>query len=472
MSSTMYKPDKATTERNARTLRELVKQPDNKLCADCKRNGEHTTCIFFLRFPPSSRMHAQILDGLRGTCEDSFFHVVSARRLISVHFTAGCISAYGVQASTAGWARTSAASNPSISTCGPPSRWRYSPCFTSQPAPSLTPPSPSRNGATVAQTSTGKPISEQVISLPTTKWNPLFASKYESRRWARDGPPPSDPSVLDSPAQLASNGDVPPAAAAPLLDNSAPTPTSTRPPARTHRESLRTPPRLDFPPCPKHVPLAPSQAPQSSSPTTTTTPSQPQPQQQQKPQDDLFSLDFHAPAPPFSQSTAPPQPPTKDVKQDILSLFSAAPAPAAPAQSVQPSNAFGQFAPVQASWDAFGAASSHGHTPSQSQSQSQSQQPISMIGTNGTGLWGVSSGWTGTLPNTTPSANIWGAPATAATGASNVGGTQTNAFNGLNATDIWGSSTARTNGNNGVFAAQPPASKKDDVFGDLWGDFK
>lgn len=32
-------PDKATTDRHARTLRELVKQPDNKNCADCRKNG-------------------------------------------------------------------------------------------------------------------------------------------------------------------------------------------------------------------------------------------------------------------------------------------------------------------------------------------------------------------------------------------------------------------------------------------------
>ena len=32
--------DKATTDRNARTLRELVKQPDNKNCADCRKNGK------------------------------------------------------------------------------------------------------------------------------------------------------------------------------------------------------------------------------------------------------------------------------------------------------------------------------------------------------------------------------------------------------------------------------------------------
>lgn len=43
----MYKPDKATTERNAKVLRELIRQPDNKLCADCKRNGVHHHFSFF-----------------------------------------------------------------------------------------------------------------------------------------------------------------------------------------------------------------------------------------------------------------------------------------------------------------------------------------------------------------------------------------------------------------------------------------
>ena len=35
----MAPQDKKTTEANARALRELLKQPDNKVCADCKRNG-------------------------------------------------------------------------------------------------------------------------------------------------------------------------------------------------------------------------------------------------------------------------------------------------------------------------------------------------------------------------------------------------------------------------------------------------
>ena len=35
----MAPQDKKTTEANTRALRELLKQPDNKVCADCKRNG-------------------------------------------------------------------------------------------------------------------------------------------------------------------------------------------------------------------------------------------------------------------------------------------------------------------------------------------------------------------------------------------------------------------------------------------------
>ena len=41
----MSPQDKATTERHARTLRELVKRSENRVCADCKHNG---TSIFSL----------------------------------------------------------------------------------------------------------------------------------------------------------------------------------------------------------------------------------------------------------------------------------------------------------------------------------------------------------------------------------------------------------------------------------------
>ena len=79
-----------------------------------------------------------------------------------------------------------------------------------------------------------------------------------------------------------------------------------------------------------------------------------------------------------------------------------------------------------------------------------------MMGTTGTGLWGVSSGWNGTPTSSSATPNIWGAPAAANT---------TSAFN---TTDIWGGASNTTHASSGLSTA----SKKDDVFGDLWGDFK
>lgn len=300
-----------------------------------------------------------------------------------------------------------------------------------------------------------------------------------------DGPPPSDPSVLDGPAQSSSNGDAAPTvdtAAAPLLDampsSGHPThaPTASLSAPRPSSPSVHSPTAFRQNTAHMHsqsrqllssavagriqVPPPPGQSqPQQQQPQ----PKQQPPPQQPKPSDDLFSLDFHAP--PVSKPNSPPQPPAKDVKQDILSLFSAPPSSAAPAQAIQPSNAFGQFAPAPSSWDALGI---HTATAPQPQVQGQVQQPTSMMGTTGPGFWGVSSGWNGALPNTTPSlsGNMWGAPATNPTHA--------NALNMVNTTDIWGGSMTAQASNGGVFAAQPAAAapKKDDVFGDLWGDFK
>lgn len=90
----MHRPDKATTERNAKVLRELVKQPDNKLCADCKRNGAQFAVLFFR--PSCMR---QIPGGRPGICEDSLTVVSSAHFLISVCISSGvylCIRCSGI----------------------------------------------------------------------------------------------------------------------------------------------------------------------------------------------------------------------------------------------------------------------------------------------------------------------------------------------------------------------------------------
>lgn len=58
--------DKATTDRNARILRDLVKQPDNKACADCRKNGWWSLSLSDIR---GVVLITQMLDGLLGICE-------------------------------------------------------------------------------------------------------------------------------------------------------------------------------------------------------------------------------------------------------------------------------------------------------------------------------------------------------------------------------------------------------------------
>lgn len=45
---TMSRLDKATAEKNTRTLRELVKRPENRICADCKRNGAYIVEVVWI----------------------------------------------------------------------------------------------------------------------------------------------------------------------------------------------------------------------------------------------------------------------------------------------------------------------------------------------------------------------------------------------------------------------------------------
>jgi hypothetical protein len=62
--ATRHVQDKATTERHARALRELVKRPDNKFCADCKKNGAPHPLFNEVSLLKQPQMH----DGLRGIC--------------------------------------------------------------------------------------------------------------------------------------------------------------------------------------------------------------------------------------------------------------------------------------------------------------------------------------------------------------------------------------------------------------------
>lgn len=283
----------------------------------------------------------------------------------------------------------------------------------------------------------------------------FIRSKYESRRWALDGPPPSDPAVLEGGAATSeASGPTPPAIPAPSTSSST---TRAPPAARTQTQQLpitrqprphqllstgiagrathavsssATPPP---PPAAPVQPAAPAAAPAAAN--------------------DLFTLDFHNPAPPAVQQ----QQPKKDVKQDILSLFStpaAAPAPA-------PASAFGQYAsaavPAQNVWGGAGFAQPQPQAQAQTTSMSMTGPPGA-----GTAMWGVGSGWA--APAVPAQPNVWGAPAP-------VQQQQQSLFN---TSDVWASTPALGSGAAGgtdLFGSSLPA-KKDDAFGDLWGGFK
>ena len=273
----------------------------------------------------------------------------------------------------------------------------------------------------------------------------FIRSKYETRRWALDGPPPSDPSVLEDGSSVPESA--PPA---PLQETAASRAGGSRstasPPPPTRQlqphQLLSTAVAAD---------RRGQQAPSVVHPTK----EQPQVQQPQakqlEPENDLFSLDFHAP--PVSSPTASQQPSRKDAKQDILSLFSTPSTNQPPTMSHN--NTFGQIQSPTSAWHS---------------APTQPQQPVqvtSMMGTNGVGAWGTSSGWNPPAP---AQGNLWGNPTPAAALAqpkqpdlfgSDLWGGSSNAMGG---STVWGST--------GTSATAAPTAKKDDAFSDIWGDFK
>jgi len=169
--------------------------------------------------------------------------------------------------------------------------------------------------------------------------------------------------------------------------------------------------------------------------------------QKPEPENDIFSLDFHAPS--VSSignpivSTTTQQVSKKDVKQDILSLYSSS---------------------------AGTNTSAFGGTPTSTWGSQAQPQSTSMLGNGGPGLWGASSGWTGTpAASVIPPAqvNLWNNSGMTAPGFPKQ---QTQLFN---TNDVWGSSGSIAVPKQDLFNAPDAASQKnDDVFGDLWGGFK
>ena len=302
-------------------------------------------------------------------------------------------------------------------------------------------------------------------------------SKYESKRWAREGPLPEDPAVLE--------GDVPVPAPAPA--QAAPASAQIASPSHVSRASVSSvhAGRTQQPHQLLSTAVAASR--QAASPAIPAPQQQQaQPQAQQQPQSaavDLFSLDFHAPTSSTPQPAQQEQP-KKDVKAEILSLFStAAPAPNPYAQQQAAFAGVGGGAlggqpgvqpQAQNQFGGLGGLGGFGAVPQQNvwgagtggfgQPQQQQPQPTSMMGNAGVGMWGANSGWN--APAAAPAQpDIWGTPG----GGIGAGaGAQQSLFS---TSDVWSTpaaTTATTAGGFGGAAAQ----KKDDAFGDLWGGFK
>ncbi|KIM39153.1 hypothetical protein M413DRAFT_447485 [Hebeloma cylindrosporum] len=403
----MSRQDKATTERFTRTLRDLVKRPENKVCADCKKNDPRWA---------SWNLGVFLCIRCSGIHRGMGTHISKVKSVDLDVWTPEqmeSIQKWGNHYANLYWE--------------------------AHLKPGHVP--------------------------PEHKMESFIRSKYESRRWALDGPPPTDPSILDNGAASApaSSSQPPPT---PPQQRSSIAPTSRPTHTPSHSLSARAPLAAPVTTRQTHQLLSSNYTnrPTGVVPTPSAPVAPPPVQQEPKaPANDLFSLDFHAPATPAS---APAPEPKKDVKQDILSLFST-PHPAA----AGPGAAFNQF--NQTAYWGGGGVPQQQH-PVQQQQPQQPAAMTGMMGNNGPGMWGVSSGWGG-APAMPPQPNVWGAPAAAPAPAPSIPQHQMNLFN-TNA--VWGAPTPAAPGGAagdlfGSFPTQTQhAQQKDDAFGDIWGGFK
>ncbi|EJD54941.1 Arf GTPase activating protein, partial [Auricularia subglabra TFB-10046 SS5] len=135
---------KATSERNTKTLRELVKRPENKVCADCKRNDPRWA---------SWNLGVFVCIRCSGIHRSMGTHISKVKSVDLDMWTPeqmASVQKWGNRRANLYWeAHLKAGHVP-----------------------------------------------------PDHKIESFIRSKYESRRWAMEGPPPSDPSVLESGHQV------------------------------------------------------------------------------------------------------------------------------------------------------------------------------------------------------------------------------------------------------------------------------
>ncbi|GHJ89294.1 hypothetical protein NliqN6_5696 [Naganishia liquefaciens] len=342
----MSRQDRATTERHAKLLRELVKQPDNKLCADCKKNDARWAswnigCFVCIR-----------CSGIHRSMGTHISRVKSVDLDIWTPDQIENVKKWGNRRANIYWeAHLKAGHIP-----------------------------------------------------PDHKIESFIRSKYESRRWAMRSPVPEDPSVLDDHAQGDGADEIastptptkttaPPAVSSrstagaappqptrvghPLLSASSRTPKASpaptaKPPAQAATFDLlgdlgdstgsetATPTTSHNGPPPAVPGNRPTAAPAAATQLPSLAPVVPAKPAPPAPGAGLFDLDFKAPTP-----TATAQKPRTSTN-DILSLFSTPSAPPVYSQSSVPhQTSYQQPTPTQSQHQAavFGQAGSYNAPP-------------------------------------------------------------------------------------------------------------
>lgn len=284
----------------------------------------------------------------------------------------------------------------------------------------------------------------------------FIRSKYESRRWARAGAPPSDPSVLENEPNtgdaIAEVNRIPSAVTHNSIRPASPSTQTSRQPQPHKLLSASTIGRST---------IAEPVSSTKSMPIEAKLPTAPQPTMS----DDLFTLDFHSPTPSTAAQRTTDRP-KKDAKQDILSLFSTTTSPAFNPATLIPSLPVQAQSPLPdpfSQWDLVQDGSN------------ARTQATSLVGTSGVGMWGVQSGWSASPAQAPPASqgDIWNNWSSSSQPPNTL---QSNTQGVLETQSIWGSSNENRvpNLSSNVFASAPVTStqKKDDAFGELWGDFK
>ncbi|WRT68227.1 uncharacterized protein IL334_005203 [Kwoniella shivajii] len=433
----MSRQDKATTERNARILRDLVKQPDNKSCADCRKNDARWA---------SWNLGVFLCIRCSGIHRSMGTHISKVKSIDLDIWTPEQMESI--------------------------QKW----------------------GNRLANMYWEKHLKAGHVP-PDHKIESFIRSKYESRRWAMEGPQPRDPSVLEQGGGSAAHAEAP-----------RPTPTSSVPPPapaaapKTHPLLSRSTAKAAPPPAPM-VDLFGSDEPPSLAPPVTTAPPQSRPQPTQAAPastagvqppaptggSSIFDLDFRTPTPSSTNNTQQQQSQAqaqgKNAKADIMSLFSST-SPTSTTSAPPPNIGGGFFnsqpAPNQNQFGSWNGGITNSAPPQPpSYAQTQSALPSSSSG-----------GWGGIQVDQ----NAWGAPtssqpqqqqqyhqapATAPAQTQGQGGFGGDLWGGNASSDPWASTgnNAGTGvgGGNGFFGSsngiQQQQPKKDDrdPFANIWG---